>query len=125
MSIKTSMSDTPSMSEPTFMSEPTSMSDTTLPFIFGAQYYRAPTPESACWETDLGRMRDLGFNHIKFWAQWRWSHRSENEFYFDDLDRLMDLAHKNGLAVTINTIFESDHRKANLPVDEPEDESGD
>ena len=25
----------------------------------------------------------------------------------------------------INTIYESDHRKANLPVDEPEDESGD
>ena len=25
----------------------------------------------------------------------------------------------------INTIFESDHRKANLPVDKPEDESGD
>lgn len=82
------------------------MQTATLPFIYGAQYYRAPTPESACWVTDLRRMRELGFNHIKFWAQWRWSHRGENEFYFDDIDRLMDLAHENGLAVTINTIFD-------------------
>jgi beta-galactosidase len=76
------------------------------PFLFGAQYYRAPTPEPECWETDLRRMRELGFNHVKFWVQWRWSHRAPDRFVFDDVDRLMDLAHENGLAVTLNTLFD-------------------
>ena len=78
----------------------------TLPFIFGAQYYRAPTPEQDCWETDLRRMHELGFNHVKFWVQWRWSHRAPERFYFEDTDRLMDLAHRYGLSVTLNTIFD-------------------
>ncbi|RKX47108.1 MAG: hypothetical protein DRP64_01955 [Verrucomicrobia bacterium] len=80
--------------------------DRNHPFIFGAQYYRAPTPEQDCWETDLRRMQELGFNHVKFWVQWRWSHRAPGRFYFDDIDRLMDLAHRYGLSVTLNTIFD-------------------
>jgi beta-galactosidase len=79
-----------------------------LPFLFGAQYYRAPTPSPYCWESDLSRMRALGFNAVKFWVQWRWSHRSANpdRFFWEDLDRLMDLAAKNELGVTLNTIFD-------------------
>ena len=38
--------------------------------------------------------------------QWGWSHRNENEFYFDDIDRLMDLAYENNLQVTLNVIFD-------------------
>jgi beta-galactosidase len=77
-----------------------------LPFLFGAQYYRAPTPEPGCWEPDLKRMRELGFNSVKYWVQWRWSHRAPDMFVFDDTDRLMDLAAENGLQVTLNTIFD-------------------
>ena len=80
------------------------------PFIFGAQYYRAPTPEPECWEADFARMRELGFTMVKLWVQWRWSHRrtrsGEPRFIFDDLDRLMDLAAANGLQVTLNTILD-------------------
>jgi beta-galactosidase len=76
------------------------------PFIFGAQYYRAPTPEPACWEQDFRHMRELGFNAIKLWVQWRWSQRGLNTFYFDDLDKLMDLAAQHELKVTLNTIFD-------------------
>jgi beta-galactosidase len=76
------------------------------PFIFGAQYYRAPTPQPECWEADLRRMRSLGFNSVKYWVQWRWAHRSNDQFLFDDLDRLMDLADENQLQVTLNTIFD-------------------
>ena len=65
-----------------------------IPFISGAQYYRAPTPDSKHWASDLELMRDLKFNSVKFWVQWRWSHRQEDEFYFSDLDQLMDLALK-------------------------------
>ena len=75
-------------------------------FIFGTQYYRAPTPEEQCWEPDFKKMSSLGMNMVKFWAQWRWSHRSEEKFYFDDLDRLMDLAAANNMKVTINVIFD-------------------
>lgn len=76
-----------------------------LPFLWGSQYYRAPTPEKECWETDLENMKKMGMNSVKFWVQWRWSHR-ENEFYFDDLDELMDLAAKHELQVTLNMIFD-------------------
>ena len=77
-----------------------------FPFLFGAQYYRAPTPEPECWETDLQAIRRLGFNAVKFFVQWRWSHRSPDRFYFDDLDRLMDLAQTNRLGVTLNFILD-------------------
>jgi beta-galactosidase len=77
-----------------------------LPFIFGTQYYRAPTPESECWENDLQHIKELGMNSIKFWVQWRWTHRQENTFYFDDIDQLMDIANKNDLKVTLNIIFD-------------------
>lgn len=78
----------------------------TYDFIFGAQYYRAPTPAPENWESDLKRMKELGLDSVKFWVQWRWSHRGEDTFYFEDTDRLMDLAYKYGLKVTINVIFD-------------------
>ena len=77
-----------------------------FPFIFGSHYYRAPTPEPECWETDLDAMQDLGFNAVKFFVQWRWSHRAPDRFYFDDLDRLMDLAAEHHLGVTLNFILD-------------------
>ena len=76
------------------------------PFVFGTQYYRAPTPEPECWETDMQRMRELGFNQVKFWVQWRWSHLRNDRYFFEDLDRLMDLAQANNLKVTLNIILD-------------------
>ena len=75
-------------------------------FLFGAQYYRAPTPGPECWEQDLRRMRELGLTSAKFWVQWRWSHRAPGRFDFSDLDTLMDLAAAAGLAVHLNVIFD-------------------
>jgi beta-galactosidase len=51
-------------------------------------------------------MAKLGFNLVKFWVQWRWNHPQEEAFYFDDIDRLMDLAAKYKLRVMLNTIFD-------------------
>ena len=76
------------------------------PFLFGSQYYRAPTPDESCWEADHARMAALGFNSVKYWVQWRWSHRRGGVFVFDDVLRLMDIAHRHGLAVTLNVIFD-------------------
>ena len=80
------------------------LTDTYIPF--GSQYYRAPSPDPADWERDLKNMADLGFNTVKFWVQWRWNHPAEGDFYFDDIDRLMDLAHQFHLKVMLNTIFD-------------------
>lgn len=77
-----------------------------FPFLFGAQYYRAPTPEPECWEKDLAHMHDLGFNAVKYWVQWRWSHRAPEEYFYSDLDRLMTLADQYHLGVTLNVIFD-------------------
>ncbi|MGC4111466.1 MAG: beta-galactosidase [Nocardioides sp.] len=74
--------------------------------MLGAQYYRAPTPDETCWEGDLRTMKALGLNCVKFWVQWRWSHRQEGRFHFEDLDRLMDLAGQQKLAVHLNVIFD-------------------
>jgi len=73
---------------------------------FGSQYYRAPSPPPDQWERDLENFARLGFNTVKFWVQWRWNHPSEDRFFFDDIDRLMDLAQKYKLRVMLNTIFD-------------------
>jgi beta-galactosidase len=75
-------------------------------FPFGSQYYRAPSPHKNEWERDLKNMAAYGFNTVKFWVQWRWNNPSENKFYFDDIDELMDLAQKFKLRVMLNTIFD-------------------
>ena len=77
-----------------------------FPFLFGTQYYRAPTPDPACWEQDFRAMQELGFNAVKFFVQWRWSHRAPGRFYFNDLDQVMELAAQHGLKVTLNFILD-------------------
>jgi len=73
---------------------------------FGSQYYRAPSPHKEDWEKDLKNMAGLGFNTVKYWIQWRWNNPAEGEYYFDDIDELMDLAKKYNLKVMLNTIFD-------------------
>jgi beta-galactosidase len=75
-------------------------------FPFGSQYYRAPSPHKEDWDKDLANMSKLGFNMVKFWVQWRWNNPKEDEFYFDDIDELMDLSEKYHLRVMLNTIFD-------------------
>jgi beta-galactosidase len=73
---------------------------------FGSQYYRAPSPPPSEWEKDLSAFARLGFNTVKFWVQWRWNNPREGKFYFDDIDRLMDIAQANRLRVMLNTIVD-------------------
>jgi len=73
---------------------------------FGSQYYRAPSPPPSDWDRDLASMADLGFNTVKFWAQWRWNNPKEGEYDFADIDELMRLAGKHGLRVMLNTIVD-------------------
>lgn len=74
--------------------------------IYGAQYYRPPFPEKECWKGDLLKMKQSNFNTVKLWAVWSWIERKEGEYYFDDLDALVDACAEVGLNVVINTIPE-------------------
>lgn len=73
---------------------------------FGSQYYRAPSPRPEDWARDLDHMARLGFTMVKFWLQWRWNHPEEERFYWEDVDRLMDLAGERDLRVMLNTIVD-------------------
>lgn len=77
-----------------------------LPYIYGSQYYRAPTPMRAQWASDLAAIKSKGFNTVKYWVQWRWSERVEGRYYWEDLDELMRLAEKNDLKVVLNLILD-------------------
>ena len=67
-----------------------------LPFVYGVQYYRAPTPRRHCWAEDLQTLKNRGYDTVKYWVQWRWSERQEGVCCWDDLDELMELAQKHG-----------------------------
>lgn len=73
---------------------------------FGFQYYREPTPKKTEWEKDLKQISAMGFNTLKYLVQWRTSHLEPGVFKFDDIQELMDLAHKYGLKVILNVIFD-------------------
>jgi beta-galactosidase len=72
----------------------------------GVQYYRAPFPEEKYWEDDLARIKDSGLNTVQLWVLWAWVESKPGEFRFDDYDRLVELADKNGLGVILSTIAE-------------------
>ena len=63
-------------------------------FVYGTQYYRAPTPLPEEWAVDLERMSDAGLDTIQIRVQWHWNERCEGEYCFDDVDKLFDLAQK-------------------------------
>lgn len=76
-------------------------------FVFGTQYYRAPTPLPEEWEYDLQKMEDAGLDTIQIRIQWRWNERREGEYYFTDVDRLFDLAEKHNKQVIIKFMLET------------------
>ena len=72
--------------------------------VFGAQYYRAPTPLREDFDSDLKSFAEQGFNTIKIWMQWRWNNPAEGVYDFSDMQELLDTAHKYGIKVIINII---------------------
>lgn len=78
--------------------------ETANSIILGSQYYRPPTPSAENWERDMERMKVAGLNTVQLWAVWGWIEPEEGKFVYDDYDRLVDLAHQNGLKIVISTI---------------------
>jgi len=66
---------------------------------FGTQYYRPPHPPQEYWEKDFSLLKKAGLQVIRIWVYWRWVERKENNYFFQDMDRLFHLAEKYQLFV--------------------------
>lgn len=76
-------------------------------YVFGIQYYRAPTPLPEEWEDDMHQMQELGLNAIQIRIQWRWNERREGEYDFSDVDKLFDIAEACGQTVIVKFMLET------------------
>ena len=69
--------------------------------FIGVAYYRHPTPPTKVWEDDLRKIKDSGITIVRAWAYWCLIEPQEDRFVWDNLDRLLELADKNDLQVTL------------------------
>ncbi|MHB0878780.1 MAG: beta-galactosidase, partial [Anaerolineae bacterium] len=76
-------------------------------FIHGAQYYRYPTQHPEDWLADLEHLRRLGLDTIKVTAYWGVMERREGEYWWRDVDGVMDAAQANGVRVILNLLFDN------------------
>ena len=67
--------------------------------VYGTQYYRAPTTLPCEWEQDIIKMEEINMDTLQIRVQWRQNERGEDNYYFDDVDKLFDLAEKYGKKV--------------------------
>ncbi|MBN2449227.1 MAG: beta-galactosidase [Lentisphaeria bacterium] len=70
-------------------------------FPFGSQYLRGLTPHPEDWESDLARMRELGFTHLRAWLVWGVLEPEPGRVDLGAIDRLLDLAGRQGLSVIL------------------------
>jgi len=75
-------------------------------FLYGTQYYRAPTPLPSEWEGDMQALTDNNIETLQLRLNWRQNEPREDEYVFDDVDRLMDLAEQYGKKVVIKFLLE-------------------
>ncbi len=76
-------------------------------YMYGTQYYRAPTPLPDEWEIDLKNMDKAGLDTIQLRVQWRKNEPREDEYFFEDIDELFDLAEKYGKKVIFKFLMEN------------------
>jgi beta-galactosidase len=72
----------------------------------GSQYYRPPFPNQQYWEEDFRAMAEAGLNTVQLWVLWSRAEAKPGEFRFDDYDRLVALADRNGLSVVLSVVAE-------------------
>lgn len=74
--------------------------------IHGTQYYRSPTPLPEEWETDIPNLEKYNLDAFQIRMNWRWNEKREDEYDFSDVDRLLELAEKNGRKVIMKFLLE-------------------
>ena len=74
--------------------------------IHGTQYYRTPTPLPEEWEEDISNLEKYNLDAFQIRMNWRWNERKEDEYDFSDVDRLLEIAEKNGRRVIMKFLLE-------------------
>lgn len=74
--------------------------------VYGTQYYRSPTPLPEEWEGDISRMEEFQIGTFQIRINWRNNEIREDEYNFDDVDKLMELAEKYNKKVVIKFLLE-------------------
>ncbi len=74
--------------------------------IHGTQYYRTPTPLPEEWAGDIANFEKYNIDAFQIRMNWRWNERIEDEYDFSDVDRLLELAEKNGRKVIMKFLLE-------------------
>lgn len=70
-------------------------------FPYGAVYFRKSNPPAEDWARDHQTAAQVGMNIFRHWFMWSAIEVSPGKYDWSDYDRMMDLAHKNGIKVVI------------------------
>lgn len=70
-------------------------------FPYGAVYFRKSNPPREDWARDHATAARVGMNTFRHWFLWSAIEVAPGKFDWTDYDRMMDLAHANGLKVII------------------------
>lgn len=76
-------------------------------FYFGAQYFRAPTPDPKDWQRDFKNMKKCNMNIIRMWVLWNWHEPAEGKYDWEDIDGLVKLCRKNDMKLILLLSMES------------------
>ena len=70
-------------------------------FPYGAVYFRKTNPPKAEWERDYNTAREDGMNIFRHWFLWAAIEQAPGKFVWDEYDRQLELAEKNGMKTII------------------------
>ena len=70
-------------------------------FPYGAVYFRKSNPPEEDWERDHKVAAKIGMNNFRHWLMWSAVEVAPDKYDWRDYDRMMDLAAKAGIRVTL------------------------
>src|SRR5688572_22894917 len=70
-------------------------------FPYGAVYFRKSNPPEEDWERDHQTAAKIGMNNFRHWLMWSAVEVAPDKYDWRDYDRMMDLAAKAGIKVTL------------------------
>lgn len=73
-------------------------------FPYGGVYFRKSNPPEEDWERDYKTAAELGVNIMRHWFMWAVVEVAPGEYDWEDYDKQMDLAARNGIKVIIGEI---------------------
>lgn len=88
---------------------------TTFPMAvwYGGGKARAPMLEPEArqkkevWRADVRQIKALGFNTVRAWIDWASGEPAEQQYHFDTLDVLLELAEEEGLRLVLQVYMDS------------------